>query len=135
MLKDFKEFALKGNMIDMAVGIIIGAAFSKLVSSLVDDVIMPPLGLLMGKVDFSSYDLVLQQQTSAHPAVSIKYGQFLNTTLDFIILAFVIFIVIKQMNRLKRKEQKPEPKVKSCPQCFSDIHKKATKCPMCTSNI
>ena len=135
MLKEFKEFALKGNMIDMAVGIIIGAAFSKLVSSLVDDIIMPPLGMLMGKVDFSNFNLVLQKQTSEHPAINIKYGQFLNTALDFIILAAVVFFVIKQMNRLKRKEKKTEIKEKTCPKCFSDIKIQAIRCPMCTSEV
>tara|TARA_Y100000588_G_C14203714_1_gene903671 strand:+ start:1102 stop:1509 length:408 start_codon:yes stop_codon:yes gene_type:complete len=135
MIKEFKEFALKGNMIDMAVGIIIGAAFSKIVSSLVDDIIMPPLGLLMGKVDFSNYHLVLQQKTTEHPAVSINYGQFLTATLDFIILAFVIFIVIKQINKLKKQDKKPKINMQSCPRCLSEIHKNATKCPMCTSEI
>ncbi|HPC02776.1 MAG TPA: large-conductance mechanosensitive channel protein MscL [Syntrophales bacterium] len=137
MLKEFKEFAMRGNVVDMAVGIIIGAAFGKIVSSLVKDVIMPPIGLLLGNVDFSSLVLTLRAKTDTAEAVTINYGVFINTVLDFIIVAFAIFIVIKQMNRFKRKEAAPAvvPTTKECPQCFSVIPIKATRCPNCTSDI
>lgn len=137
MLKEFKEFAMRGNVVDMAVGIIIGAAFGKIVSSLVKDVIMPPIGLLLGNVDFSSLALTLRAKTETAEAVTINYGVFINTVLDFIIVAFAIFIVIKQMNRFKRKEAAPVvvPTTKECPKCFSVIPIKATRCPNCTSDI
>ncbi len=135
MFKEFKAFALKGNMVDMAVGIIIGAAFSKIVSSLVNDLIMPPIGLLMGNVDFSDLKLVLQHQTPAHPEVTLNYGLFINHTLDFMIVSFAIFMVVKQMNRLKSKEM-PKPKTqKECPSCCSQIPLKAIRCPLCTSEL
>ena len=102
MLKEFKEFAMKGNVMDMAVGIVIGAAFGKIVSSLVADVIMPPIGLLMGNVDFSSLAYTLKAATDSSPAVTIRYGLFINTIIDFVIVAFAIFLVIKQLNRLKK---------------------------------
>ena len=149
ILKEFKEFAVKGNVIDMAVGIIIGAAFGKIVSSLVSDVVMPPIGLLLGKVDFSN----LFVQLSAGPggmwfeslaeaqkagAATINYGLFINTIINFIIVAFVIFLVVKQVNRLKREPQKvapPPPSTKECPFCVSNISIKATRCPNCTSQL
>lgn len=145
MLKEFKEFAMKGNVLDMAVGVIIGAAFGKIVTSLVSDVLMPPIGLLMGKVDFSNLFFNL----SAQPVVSvveaekagipiIKYGVFINTILDFAIVAFVIFLLIQQFNRLKSKpEAAPtaEPVVKDCMYCYSTIPIKATRCPQCTSEL
>ena len=102
MLKEFKEFAMKGNVMDMAVGIVIGAAFGKIVSSLVGDVIMPPIGLLIGNVDFSSLAYTLKEATDTSPAVTIRYGLFINTIIDFVIVAFAIFLVIKQLNRLKK---------------------------------
>ena len=137
MFKEFKEFAMRGNVVDMAVGIIIGGAFGKIVSSLVNDVIMPPIGYLMGNVDFSNLAITLKQQTAEAEAVTIKYGLFINTVLDFIIVAFAIFMVIKQMNRLKKTEEAPaaEPTTKTCPKCFSEIPIKATRCPNCTSEI
>ena len=137
MLKEFKEFAMRGNVVDMAVGIIIGGAFGKIVSSLVNDVIMPPIGVLMGNVDFSSLAITIQEKTAAAEAVSINYGIFINTVLDFIIVAFAIFMVIKQMNRLKKVEEVPAaaPTTKECPKCYSEIPIKATRCPNCTSEI
>jgi large conductance mechanosensitive channel len=137
MLKEFKEFAMRGNVVDMAVGIIIGGAFGKIVSSLVNDVIMPPIGVLMGNVDFSSLAITIQEKTAATEAVSINYGIFINTVLDFIIVAFAIFMVIKQMNRLKKVEEAPAaaPTTKECPKCYSEIAIKATRCPNCTSEI
>lgn len=139
MFKEFKEFAVKGNVIDMAVGIIIGAAFGKIVSSFVNDILMPPIGLLLGKVDFSSlfvnlsgkpYDSLASAKAAG--AATINYGLFLNTVIDFIIVAFVIFLVIRQINRLKRQ---PEPIAKECPHCLSKVPLKATRCPHCTSAL
>jgi large conductance mechanosensitive channel len=105
MMKEFKQFAMRGNVVDMAVGIIIGAAFGKIVSSLVNDVIMPPIGLLLGGVDFSSFMITLKQAMGDVPAVTINYGVFINTVIDFVIVAFAIFMVIKGMNRMKKKEE------------------------------
>jgi len=137
MIKEFKEFAMRGNVVDMAVGIIIGAAFGKIVSSLVSDVIMPPIGLLLGNIDFSELAVTLREKTAAAEAVTIKYGVFINTILDFIIVAFAIFIVIKQMNRFKKKAEAPPavPTTKECPKCFTVIPVKAMRCPNCTSEI
>ncbi len=110
MMKEFKEFAMRGNVVDMAVGIVIGAAFGKIVSSFVKDVIMPPIGLLLGGVDFSSLAITLKEAVGKSPAVVIKYGVFINTVLDFVIVAFAIFMVIRAMNSLKKKEEEaPEP--------------------------
>ena len=137
MITEFKEFAMRGNVVDMAVGIIIGGAFGKIVTSLVNDVIMPPIGMLMGKVDFSQLAITLSEKTADAEAVTIKYGVFINTVLDFVIVAFCIFMVIKGMNRLKRKEEEvpKEPTTKDCPKCYSTISIKATRCPNCTSEI
>lgn len=144
MLKEFKEFAMRGNVIDMAVGIILGAAFGKIVSSLVKDIVMPPIGFLMGNVDFSSLFINLSGQEYASladaekaGAPTINYGVFINTVLDFIIVAFAIFFVIRGMNRLKRKEEpKPaEPTTKECQYCLSTIPIKATRCAHCTSDV
>jgi large conductance mechanosensitive channel len=140
MFKEFKEFAVKGNVVDMAVGIIIGAAFGKIVSSFVNDILMPPIGLLMGKVDFSSLFINLSGKSfdslasaRAAGAATINYGLFVNSIIDFIIVAFAIFLVIRQINRLKRD---PEPVVtKECPYCFSKIPVKALRCPNCTSEL
>jgi large conductance mechanosensitive channel len=144
MFKEFKEFAVKGNALDMAVGIVIGAAFGKIVSSFVSDIIMPPIGMLMGNVNFADLYLNLSEGTyasleeaKAAGAATINYGVFINTVLDFIIVAFAIFLVIKQMNRLKR-EEKPAPKeptTKDCPRCLTSIPIKATRCPSCTSEL
>jgi len=137
MLREFKEFAMRGNVVDMAVGIVIGGAFGKIVSSLVNDIIMPPIGMLLGRMDFSNLAITLKEKSAAAEAVSIKYGVFINTMLDFIVVAFAIFIVIKQMNRLQRKpaEAPAEPTTKDCPKCFSTISVKATRCPHCTSEL
>ena len=142
MLKEFKEFAMKGNVLDMAIGVIMGGAFGKIVSSLVSDVLMPPLGLLLGKVDFSSLfiDLSGTSQPSLAAAKTagaptINYGVFLQATFDFIIIAFVIFLMVKQVNRLKKPEAVAAPTTKDCPQCLSAIPIKATKCAHCTSNV
>ncbi len=105
MFKEFKEFAVKGNIIDLAVGIIIGSAFGKIVSSLVQDIIMPPIGLLLGGIDFSSFMITLKKATEVSEAVTINYGIFINNLVDFIIIAFAIFVVIKQINKLKKKEE------------------------------
>ncbi|NLI30806.1 MAG: large-conductance mechanosensitive channel protein MscL [Nitrospiraceae bacterium] len=148
MLKEFKEFALRGNVVDMAVGIIIGAAFGGIVTSFVNDVIMPPIGLLLGKTDFSNLYLTLKEGTVAGPyptvadakkagAVTMNIGLFLNTIINFTILAFCIFMVVKSMNTLKRKEEAPsaEPATKDCPFCFTAIPVKAIRCPNCTSEL
>lgn len=129
LLKEFREFAVKGNAIDMAVGIVIGAAFGKIVTSLVNDIIMPPIGLLVGKVDFSGLVVSLNEKTA------IKYGLFINNVLDFVIVAFAIFLVVKQMNRLKKAPPPADPTTKDCPKCFSSIPIKATRCPHCTSEL
>ena len=143
-MKEFKKFAMKGNVMDMAIGIIIGAAFGKIVTSLVNDVVMPPIGLLLGKVDFTNLYLNLSGESfvsladaEAAGAPLIKYGVFLNTVLDFVIVAFVIFLVVRQVNRLKRKEEAPppEPTTKDCPYCATAIPIKATRCPSCTSEL
>ena len=142
MLKEFKDFAMKGNVLDMAIGVIIGGAFGKIVSSLVSDVLMPPMGLLMGKVDFSSlfinltgqpYDSLKQAQDAGAPTMNI--GVFINTIIDFVVIAFAIFIVIRQINRLVRKPQPAAPMTKACPHCYTDIPIKATRCPHCTSQL
>jgi large conductance mechanosensitive channel len=144
MLKEFKEFAMKGNVLDMAVGIIIGAAFGKIITSFVSDVLMPPIGLLLGKVDFSGLFINLSGQTFATlaeakkaGAATINYGLFLNTVLDFLIVAFVIFLLIKQVNRLKR-EPAPAPAApttRDCPYCLSAIPIPAVRCAHCTSQL
>ncbi|KAA3635494.1 MAG: large conductance mechanosensitive channel protein MscL [Calditrichaeota bacterium] len=150
MIKEFKEFAVKGNVVDMAVGIIIGAAFGTIVKSLVADVIMPPIGLLLGNVDFANLFIVLKEgATAAAPyatladadtagAVTLKYGQFFNTIISFVIVAFSVFIMIKNMNKMKKQEAEAppaEPTTKDCPKCFSTISIKATRCPNCTSDV
>lgn len=141
--KEFKDFAVKGNAIDLAVGVIIGAAFKQIVDVLVQGIIMPPLGLLTGKVDFTSLYWNLTgdpkqtlAQAQAAGDVIIEYGQLLNSTINFLIIALVIFFVIKQLNRLNKKEEVKEKKEsRKCPYCMSDVNEKATKCPFCTANI
>ena len=138
LIDEFKQFAMRGNVVDMAVGIIIGGAFGKIVSSLVNDVIMPPIGLLLGNVDFSNLAITLREEipeTAKVELVSLKYGVFINTILDFLIVAFAIFIVIKQMNRFKKKEEASPVTTRECPECCSTIPIKATRCPHCTSEI
>lgn len=148
MFKEFKEFAMRGNVVDMAVGIIIGAAFGTIVKSLVDDVIMPPIGLLLGNVDFSNLFLVLKTGKLAAPyasladakaagAVTMNYGIFMNTIISFLIVAFAVFLLIKQMNALKKKEAPAPaaPTTKECPLCLSTIAIGATRCAFCTSEL
>lgn len=142
MLKEFKEFAMKGNVLDMAIGVIIGGAFGKIVTSLVSDVLMPPLGLVLGKVDFSSLFLNLSgtpqpslAAAKAAGAPTVNYGVFLQTVLDFIIIAFVIFMIVKQVNRLKTPAAPAAATTKPCPLCLSTIPIKATKCAHCTSSV
>jgi large conductance mechanosensitive channel len=143
MLKEFKEFAMRGNVLDMAIGIIMGAAFGKIITSLVNDIVMPPIGLLLGKVDFSNLFINLSAkpyvklaEAKAAGAATINYGLFVNTVLDFIIVAFAIFLLVKQINLMKRqKEEVPVPITKECPYCFSNIPLKAMRCPHCTSEL
>ena len=148
MMKEFKEFAVKGSVVDMAVGIIIGAAFGTIVKSLVADVIMPPIGLALGNVDFANLFAVLKQGTPAGPyasladaqaagAVSVNYGMFINTIISFIIVAFCVFLLIRSINKMKREAEEPvaEPTTKDCPYCFSTIPIRATRCGFCTSEL
>ena len=149
MLKEFKEFAMRGNVVDMAVGIIIGAAFGTIVNSLVADVIMPPIGLLLGNIDFTNLFVVLKEggkavgpyaslaEAKAAGATSINYGVFINTIIAFLIVAFAVFLVIRNINRLKRQEKgiPAAPTTKECAYCFSIIPIKATRCPHCTSDL
>ena len=145
MFKEFKEFAMRGNVLDMAVGIIIGAAFGTIVTSLVNDVIMPPIGLLLGNVDFSNIFAVLREGKVAGPyasvasakaagAVTLNVGVFINTVINFIIVAFAIFLLIRSINRLKRQEE-AAPTNKDCPYCLSSVPIKATRCAHCTSEL
>lgn len=143
MLKEFKEFALRGNVIDLAIGIIIGGAFGKIVTSLVNDILMPPIGLLLGKVDFASlywnisgkpYASLADAQSAG--AATINYGIFINNVIDFIIVAFVIFLLIRQINRLAKKPEAPAaPTTRECPFCMTQISVKASRCPNCTSEV
>jgi large conductance mechanosensitive channel len=148
MLKDFKEFAMRGNVVDMAVGIIIGAAFGTIVKSLVADVIMPPVGLLLGDVDFTALFIVLKEGSAAGPyeslkaaqeagAVSINYGVFIMNIISFVIVAFSVFFLVRYMNKMKKKEEAPpaEPTTKDCPFCLSVIPIKAVRCGHCTSEL
>jgi large conductance mechanosensitive channel len=150
MMKEFRDFAMRGNVVDMAVGIIIGAAFGTIVGSLVKDVIMPPIGLALGKVDFSNLFLVLKGGTVPPPyasvadaakagAVSINYGMFINTIINFVIVAFAVFLLIRSINRAKARMEAPAPEAapttKACPYCLSTVPIKATKCAFCTSDL
>jgi len=142
MMKEFKEFAVKGNVVDLAVGVIIGAAFGKIVTSFVSDIVMPPLGMIMGKVNFTDLfiDLSGQGFTSLKAAKDagapvISYGLFINTILDFAIIAFVIFMVIKQINRFKKEPAAAPPNTKDCPFCCTAIPIPAKRCPQCTSEL
>jgi large conductance mechanosensitive channel len=145
-IKEFKDFAMRGNVIDMAIGIIIGIAFGAIVSSIVNDIIMPPIGLLLGKVDFSNLFAVLKEGNTAGPyltlgaaksagAVTLNYGIFINSIITFVIVALVMFFIVKIINRTKSKENVKPVSDKECPFCFSLINIKATKCPNCTSEI
>lgn len=142
MFGEFRDFALRGNMLDMAVGIIIGAAFGRVVSSFVSDILMPPIGLFTGHSDFSNKFIILSghayatlAEAKAAGAATINYGVFLNALFDFLIVAFAVFMLIKQVNRLKRQEAAPTPNVRECPFCFSTVAVKATRCPHCTSTL
>jgi large conductance mechanosensitive channel len=142
MWKEFKEFIMRGNVVDMAVGIIVGAAFGKIITSFVNDVLMPPIGLLLGKVDFANLFITLSNQSFATleeakkaGVVTIKYGLFINTIIDFIIVALAIFLVIRQINRMKRQPAPEAATTRECPFCFSVIPIKATRCPQCTSEL
>ena len=149
MLKEFKEFAMRGNVVDMAVGIVIGAAFGTIINSLVADVIMPPIGLLLGNIDFSNLFIVLKEGAKAPPpyeslvaakaagATSINYGIFINTIITFLIVAFAVFLLIRGINKLKRQEEAlpSAPTTKECSYCFSTIPIKATRFPHCTSDL
>jgi large conductance mechanosensitive channel len=142
MLKEFKEFAMKGPVVDLAVGVIIGAAFGKIISSLVDDIIMPPIGRMLGNVDFANLFVNLSDKeypsvaaAKAAGAATVNYGIFFNTILNFLIIAFVLFLIIRQMNAVKKAPPAAAPSTKDCPYCFSAIPLKATKCAHCTSEI
>lgn len=148
MLKEFKEFAMRGNVVDMAIGIIIGAAFGTIVKSLVTDIIMPPIGLLLGNVDFADLFIVIKAGKVAGPyaaladaqkagAVTMNYGLFINTIISFLIVAFAVFMIIRSINQLKRREEAPpaEPTTKDCPFCMSAIAIAAKRCPHCTSQL
>lgn len=141
MLKEFREFAMRGNLLDLAIGIVIGTAFGRIISSLVSDVIMPPIGLALGGLDFANLFVTLKggpfasvAAAKAAGAPTINYGVFINTIIDFVIVAFVVFLLIRQVNRMR---QQPEvtPTTKSCPYCVSTIPLKAVRCPNCTSDL
>jgi len=142
MLEEFKKFAMRGNVVDLAIGIIIGGAFGKIVSSFVADILMPPLGKALGKVDFTNLFIDLSgtgyatlAEAKKAGAATINYGLFINTIIDFTIVAFAIFLLIRQINRLKKEEEAPPPSTKECPFCASNIAIKASRCPNCTSNL
>jgi large conductance mechanosensitive channel len=144
MLKEFKEFIMRGNVLDMAIGIVIGGAFGKIVTSLVNDILMPPIGVLLGGVDFANLFINLSSKpyatladAQAAGAATINYGLFLNTIIDFVIVAFVIFLLIRAVNRLRRQQEAlpAAPTTKECPYCLSTIPIKATRCANCTSQL
>ena len=146
LLDEFKKFALRGNVLDMAIGVILGAAFGKIITSLVTDVLMPPIGLLLGKVDFSALFINLSgksyatlAEAKAASAATLNYGLFINAVIDFVIVAFVVFLLVKQFNRLmertKKAEAPAEPTTRDCPYCLNSIPLKATRCAHCTSEL
>jgi large conductance mechanosensitive channel len=142
MLKEFKEFAMKGNVLDMAVGIIIGAAFGKIVTSFVNDILTPPIGRVIGRMDFSNLFINLSGQeygslaeAKKAGAATINYGLFLNATIDFVIVAFALFLLVRQINRLKREQPAAPLTAKECTYCYSSIPVKAVRCPHCTSEL
>ncbi|NJC87755.1 MAG: large-conductance mechanosensitive channel protein MscL [Desulfuromonas sp.] len=149
MFKEFKEFAMRGNVLDMAIGIIIGGAFGPIVGSMVNDLLMPPIGLALGNVDFTNLFILIKEGSKAAApyasladakaagAVTINYGLFINSVVSFVIVAFCVFLLVRAMNRLKREEAAPpaEPTTKDCPFCFSAIPIKASRCPQCTSEV
>ncbi|MGV3525225.1 MAG: large conductance mechanosensitive channel protein MscL [Candidatus Sericytochromatia bacterium] len=141
-VQEFKDFAMRGNVLDLAVGVVIGGAFNKIVTSFTNDILMPPIGLLLGKVDFSSLFINLSgkpveslTQAKAAGIATLNYGVFLNTLLDFVIMAFAVFVLIKQFNRFKAKETPAPVTTKECPHCYSSIPLKASRCPACTSQL
>jgi large conductance mechanosensitive channel len=143
-LSEFKEFAVRGNVLDLAIGVIIGGAFGKIVTSLVDDILMPPLGMLLGNADFTNLFVSLNgqhyaslAQAKAAGAPTLNYGLFLNSLVSFLLVAFAVFLVVRAVNRMRRGEEKPAaaPVVKECPYCLSSIPVKATRCPQCTSDL
>jgi large conductance mechanosensitive channel len=142
MWKEFREFAIKGNAVDLAIGVMIGAAFGAVVTSLVNDIVMPPIGKLLGGVDFSNFFVVLGpgqypsvKAAKEAGAATLNYGIFINTVINFAIIAFVLFLIVRTMNRLKRAEPAPSPTSKACPHCAMQIPLKATRCPHCTSAV
>ena len=141
-LRDFKEFALRGSVLDMAVGIVLGVAFGRIITSFVDDILMPPLGLLLGHVDASNlfisltgkhFDTLAAAKAAAAP--TLNYGVFLNNVLNFLLVAFAIFVLVRQVNRFRRAQEAPAPTTKDCPYCLSAVPLKATRCPHCTSQL
>jgi large conductance mechanosensitive channel len=142
MFKEFKEFAMKGNVLDMAVGVVVGAAFGKITSSFVSDVLMPPLSLLLGRVNFSNLFVTLSgdsfatlEEAKKAGAVTMNYGLFLSTVIDFIFIAFAVFLLVKQVNRMRAPAPAPAVTTKDCPFCTSAIPLKASRCPQCTSDL
>jgi large conductance mechanosensitive channel len=148
MLKEFKEFALRGNVVDLAIGVIIGGAFGTIISSLVNDIIMPPIGMLLGGVDFADLFILLKEGGTPPPyatladaqsagAVTVNYGVFINALISFVIIAFVVFLIVKAINRMQREEEQPSeaPTTKDCPFCLSNIPLGASRCPQCTSEL
>jgi len=142
MLKEFREFVMRGNVVDLAIAVIIGAAFGKIITSFVEDVLMPPIGLALANVDFSNLFINLSGKdypsvaaAKAAGAATLNYGIFLNHIINFLIIAFAIFLLIKQVNRLNKPAAAPAPTIKECPYCFSTIPLKATRCANCTSNL
>jgi large conductance mechanosensitive channel len=150
MLKEFKDFAMRGNVIDMAVGIIIGASFGAIIKSLVANILMPPIGLLLGDVDFANLFIVMKEGSTPAPyltlalaqeagAVTLNYGLFINSIISFLIVAFAMFLLIRSLNRLNQKEEEaappPAPTTKECPYCMTTIPIKAVRCPHCTSEL
>jgi len=144
MWKDFREFIQRGSVIDLAVGVVIGGAFGKIVTSFVNDILMPPIGLLLGRVDFADLFISLSgqpyatlEEAQAAGAATVNYGLFINTVIDFLIVSLMIFLMVRQINRMRRQQEVPpeEPTTKECPHCLSAIPLKATRCPFCTSDL
>jgi large conductance mechanosensitive channel len=142
MYKEFKEFVMRGNVVDLAIGVVIGAAFGKIVTSFVEDILMPPIGLALGRVDFSNLFVNLSGRdypsiaaAKAAGAATLNYGIFINNIINFLIIAFVIFLLIRQINRMQRPEPAAAPATKDCPYCLSAVPVKATKCAHCTSEL
>ena len=144
MWKDFREFIQRGSVVDLAVGVVIGGAFGKIVTSFVNDILMPPIGLLLGRVDFANLFISLSgqpyatlEEAQAAGAATVNYGLFINTVIDFLIVSLMIFLMVRQINRMRRQQEVPpeEPTTKECPHCLSAIPLKATRCPFCTSDL